>query len=163
MSGTHEMPTNVLEVLEGHLLCDPATAFVMMHVRGLILRLFSQLNIFQAIASMLLHNLYGFLSADNQPLCNTFGLLCRGMTSVLRREGVQASLPSHLIEDVRRLVCNLALAFVEREECLVEGLVFFILILSSLIPHQTSRLRCYISSRSAHVHLALSIRFQRGS
>lgn len=127
MSGAHEVPTNLLE---GHLLHDPTSACVMIHVRGLVLRRFLRLNILQAIVSMLHHNLDGLLSADKQRLCNTFGLLCRGVAGILCREGAQTGLPPHLIEDTRRLVCNLTVSLVERAESFIEGLVLFIAILA---------------------------------
>ena len=122
-------------ILEGHLPQDPTIAFVMMHVRRLVPRLLRvQLNLLQEILSMLHNILSSFPCADQQVLCDTFELLCRGVAGVLRREGTQTSLSPQLIQDTRRLVCNVALALVEQEGYFVEGLAPSILVLFANLP-----------------------------
>lgn len=123
----HQTATNILQ---GHLPQDPTIAFVVMHVRGLVLRLLrAQLNL-QEILSMVHNILTSFPSADQRVLCDTFELLCRGVAGVLRREGTQTSLSPQLIQDTRRLVCNVTLALVEQGGYFVEGLAPSILVLS---------------------------------
>jgi len=124
----HQTAANILE---GRFPQDPTIAFVMMHVRGLVLRLLrAQLNLLQEILSMVHNILTSFPSADQQVLCDTFELLCRGVAGVLRREGTQTSLSPQLIQDTRRLVCNVTLALVEQGGYFVEGLAPSILVLS---------------------------------
>jgi hypothetical protein len=131
--GPHQMAANILE---GHLPQDPTIAFVMMHVRRLVPRLLHpQLNRLQEILSIIHNILSSSTPADQQVLCDTFELLCRGVAGVLRREGTQTSLSPQLIQDTRRLVCNVALALVEQRGYFAEGLALSISVLSSLIFH----------------------------
>lgn len=107
---------------------------------------------------MILDNLGSVLPAEKLQLCNAFGLLCHGLARVLRCECAQTSLSPRLIQDTRRLVCNIVLALVELEECLVEGLIPVFASLSPLICYQITRLHRHVPCRSAQIQFTLPAR-----